>query len=83
MYHSLIRLWYNHVKIHNIIIHLHVYYVIVQDPHYAILAVPASAGKTPERDPLKVEYSVIDPKSQVARTDKNSMKQSTPAEQGD
>ena len=50
--------------------------------HYAVLAVTSSAGKPPKSDPLKVIYSKIDPKSQVARSE-NSLKQSTPAILGD
>ena len=52
--------------------------------HYAVLAVSgASTGKPPENDPLKVIYSEVDPKSQVARSKKISIKQTTPIHQGE
>ena len=47
-----------------------------------MVALSDSDGKAPENNPLEVEYSVIDPKSQVARKENTSERQSIPPKLG-
>ena len=47
-----------------------------------MVALSDSGGKAPESDPLKVEYSVIDQKSQVMRKENASERQSIPPKRG-
>ena len=47
-----------------------------------MVALSDSGGKAPDNDPLKVEYSVIDSKSQVVRKENTSERQSIPPKDG-
>ena len=51
--------------------------------HYAVLAVSGASTGKPENDPLKVIYSGVNPKSQVARSEKILIKQTTPIQRSE